>query len=127
MDIVFIQALAIETIIGVFDWEREIKQTVILDIDMAWDNAAAAVSDDLTDALDYGAVSQRLIDYVAATEFQLIEALAEQCCVIIQQEFNVPWLRLKLSKPGAVPEAVSVGLLLERGNKPVTTESGACS
>ncbi len=127
MDIVFIQALTIETIIGVFDWEREIKQRVVLDIDMAWDNQAAASSDDLVHALDYGAVSQRLIEYVSSTEFQLIESLAEQCCVIIQQEFKVPWLRLRLSKPAAVAEAASVGLILERGAKPMLTESGASS
>lgn len=116
MDKVFIRELRVDTVIGVYDWERKIQQTVVLDIEMAWDNRRAAATDDLSKALDYNAVSQRLMAYIKSTQFQLIETLAEQCSDILLNEFFVPWLRLRLSKPGAVPEAATVGLVIERGD-----------
>lgn len=119
MDIVFIRELEIKTVIGVFDWEREIKQTVVLDLEMGWDIRQAAETDALEHALDYSAVSQRLIAFVEASEFQLIETMAQQCAEIVRHEFSVPWLRLSVGKPGAVPEARTVGLVIERGNKAV--------
>lgn len=123
MDIVFIQALAVETVIGVFDWEREIKQTVLLDLDMAHDIRPAAETDCLEQALDYDSLSKRLITFIEAAEFQLIETLAEECATLLMTEFNIPWLRLKLSKPGAVPAANDVGLIIERGCKPIISDS----
>ncbi len=115
MDTVFIEALQIDTIIGVYDWERQVRQTVSLDVEMAWDNREAAATDDLQFALNYKAVADRLIEFVSGSQFQLIETMAEQICQIVQQEFSVSWLRLRLSKPGAVPQAKAVGLVLERG------------
>ena len=97
-DIVFIEDLRIQTVIGVYDWEREITQTVSLDLQMAFDIKRAAQSDAIADTLDYKAVSKRLIQFVEASEFQLVEALAEHCANIVLQEFPVTWLRLKLSK-----------------------------
>lgn len=123
MDRVFIQALAVETVIGVFDWEREIKQTVVLDLEMAHDIRRAAETDCLDHALDYDALSKRLIAFIESSEFQLIETMAEECTRLLMQEFNIPWLRLKLSKPGAVPAANDVGLIIERGCKPIISDN----
>lgn len=117
MDIVFIRDLAIDTVIGVYDWERQVRQTVSLDLEMGTDIRAAAASDDLTYTLDYKAVAKRLIDFVGSSEFELVETLAERCAQIVMSEFNVPWLRLRLSKPGAVRGARDVGVLIERGQR----------
>jgi dihydroneopterin aldolase len=114
-DRVFIKDLRVETVIGIFDWEREIKQAVSLDVEMAFDIRAAAKSDDIEDTLDYKAVAKRLIQVVQASEFQLVESLAERCAALILGEFPVDWLRLKLSKPGAVRGSSAVGVIIERG------------
>ena len=118
MDIVFIEALEIDCVIGIYDWERKITQKVVLDIEMAFDNRVPAASDDIADTLDYKAVSKRLIAYVGESSFGLVESLAERCAAIIREEFNVPWLRLKLSKPGAVTGSRAVGVVIERGTRP---------
>ena len=115
MDIIFISDLRIETIIGIFDWEREIKQTISLDIEMATDIRKAAASDHIDDTLDYKAVSKRLIDFVGGSEFQLVETLAERITEIIVTEFKVPWVKLRLNKKGAIRGASDVGVLIERG------------
>lgn len=118
MDRVFIEALEIECVIGIYDWERKITQRVVLDIEMAFDNRTPAASDNIADTLDYKAVSKRLIAYVGESSFGLVETLAERCAEIIRGEFSVPWLRLKLSKPGAVTGAKAVGVIIERGQRP---------
>lgn len=118
MDIIFLRGLKIETIIGVFDWEREIKQTVVLDLEMAADIRQAAATDELEDTLNYKAVAKRLIDFVSHSEFKLVETLSERICEIVLTEFSVPWVRLQLNKPGAVRGAQDVGILIERGRKP---------
>ena len=115
-DIVFIEDLRIQTVIGIFDWEREITQTVSLDLQMAFDIDRAGKSDNIADTLDYKAVSKRLIQFVEASEFQLVEALAEHCASIVLGEFPVSWLKLKLSKPGAVRGSSAVGVIIERGS-----------
>jgi dihydroneopterin aldolase len=117
MDLVFIEDLRIETVIGIYDWERTIKQTIALDIEMAFDNAKPAASDRIGDTLDYKAVSKRLIGFVGESRFELVETLAERCAAIIRDEFGVRWLRLKLSKPGAVTGSRAVGVLIERGER----------
>ena len=117
MDIVFIEDLRIETIIGIYDWERTTRQVVALDLEMAFDNVNPAVTDRIDDTLDYKAVSKRLIAFVEASHFELVETLAERCAEIIRAEFGVRWLRLKLSKPGAVTGARAVGVLIERGQR----------
>lgn len=118
MDIVYIRDLRIETIIGIFAWEREVLQVVSLDLEMAADIRPAAISDDIADALDYKTISKRLIQFVSESQYQLIEALAEAIADIVQEEFQVPWLRLRLSKPGALRGVQDVGLIIERGEKP---------
>ena len=114
MDKVFIENLAVETVIGIYDWEREIRQSVALDVEMDFDIAAAAASDDIVDTLDYKAVAKRLIRFIEKSEFQLVEALADQCARIILDEFPVNRLKLKLSKPGAVRGSSAVGVIIER-------------
>ncbi len=118
MDIVYIRDLQIETIIGIFDWERQVKQTVSLDLEMAADIRRAAETDDIQYALDYKTVSKRLISFIEQSEYQLVETMAEAVADIVREEFDVPWLRLRLSKPGALRGARDVGLLIERGEKP---------
>ena len=114
MDIVFIRDLRIETVIGIYDWEREITQTVIFDLEMGADIAKGAQSDSIEDALDYKAVSKRLVSFVSESRFQLVETLAERCAEIVLNEFQVPWVRLTLNKVGAVSAARDVGVIIER-------------
>ena len=118
MDTVFIEDLRIETVIGIYDWERKIRQVVALDLEMAFDNRKPAASDRIEDTLNYKAVSKRLIAFVEGSRFQLVETLAERCAEIVRSEFSVTWLRLKLSKPGAVRGSKAVGVVIERGTKP---------
>lgn len=117
MDIVFIRKLAIDTVIGIYDWEREIRQTVCLDLEMATDIRRAAATDDIAYTLNYKEVAKRLISYVSESEFLLVETMAERCAELVMSEFAVPWLRLRVSKPGAVRGAQDVGVLIERGEK----------
>lgn len=117
MDIVFIEALRVDALIGIYDWERRAKQPVVLDLEMAFDNRVPAATDRIEDTLNYKAVSKRLVAFVAASEFELVETLVERCAEIVQREFNVSWLRLRLSKPGAVRGAAAVGVQIERGRR----------
>ena len=114
MDTVFIEDLRIETVIGIYDWERKIRQVVAIDLEMAFDNTKPAATDRIDDTLDYKAVSKRLIAFVEASHFELVETLAERCAAIVLDEFGVTWLRLKLSKPGAVRGSRAVGVKIER-------------
>ncbi|PQA48580.1 dihydroneopterin aldolase [Amnimonas aquatica] len=118
MDIVYIRDFKVETVIGMFQWERRIRQTLSLDLEMAWDIRPAAASDSIEHALDYRAVAMRLKSHVESAEFQLVERLAESVWDILRDEFHVPWLRLRVSKPGAVRGAQDVGVLIERGRRP---------
>ena len=114
MDKVFIEGLEIDALIGIYDWERRIRQPLVFDIEMAFDNRIPAASDDIALTLNYKEVSKRLIDYVGQSGFGLVETLAERCAEIILSEFNVSQVRLKLSKPGAVRGARAVGVIIER-------------
>jgi dihydroneopterin aldolase len=119
MDRIFIEDLSIQTVIGIYDWEREIKQLVSLDLELEFDITRAAETDSIEDTLDYKAVSKRLIRFIEESEFQLVEALAERCAAIVLDEFPVNWLRLKLGKPGAVRGSSAVGVIIERGTPAV--------
>lgn len=114
MDHVFIEGLEIEALIGIYDWERRIRQPLVLDLEMTFDNRVPAASDDIADTLNYKAVSKRLIEYVSASDFGLVETLAERCAAIVLEEFKVDSVRLKLSKPGAVRGARAVGVSIQR-------------
>lgn len=117
MDIIYLKDLRIDTIIGIYDWERRTRQTVILDIEMATDISRAAATDDIENTLNYKAVAKRLISFVESSEFQLVETLAEHIAGIIIDEFHVPWLRLSVNKQGAVRGVRDVGVIIERGSR----------
>lgn len=117
MDIVYISDLKVDTVIGIFDWERRIRQTVSLDLEMATDIRRAAGSDHIDDALDYKTIGKRVISFIEASEFQLVETLAERVADLVLNEFGVPWLKLRLSKPGALRGSRDVGVIIERGER----------
>ena len=117
MDIVFLRQLQMDAVIGIHDWEREIRQPIILDLELASDTRVAAQTDSIEDALDYHAVAVRLTEFVRQSSFQLVESLAEACASILLREFGVSWLRLTVYKPDAVGNAQTVGVSIERGSK----------
>ena len=115
LDIIFIEALQVETVVGVYDWERRIRQPVVIDLEMGADVASAAASDDVADTLDYKAVSKRVQQLVGESSFFLVETLAERIAALVLDEFPVPWVRVKLNKVGALRGAKGVGIVIERG------------
>ncbi len=117
MDIVFLRDLRIDTVIGIYGWERRTRQTLIFDLEMSADVARAAASDDIKDTLNYKSVAKRLIQFVGESDFQLVETLAERCAQIIREEYGVRWVRLTLNKKGAVRGATDVGVIIERGER----------
>ena len=117
MDIIFLGGLEITTIIGIYDWERETKQTIVLDIEMAYDIQKAAKSDSIEDTLDYKAVSKKIISFVEESEYFLVEKLAEEITQLILNHFNISWVKLTLNKKGAIRGASDVGIIIERGKK----------
>ena len=122
MDIVYLRDLKVDCVIGIYDWERRIRQTLYIDIDMATDIRKAAASDDIKDTLDYKAVSKRVQQFVSESEFQLVETLAEKIAALVLKEFPVPWVRVRINKKGAVRNAGAVGVVIERGAKTRTEE-----
>jgi dihydroneopterin aldolase len=117
MDIVFLRDLRIDTVIGIYGWERRIRQTLVFDLEMSADVARAAASDDIADTLNYKAVAKRLTEFVGQSEFLLVETLAERCAAIVREEFGVRWVRVTLNKKGAVRGATDVGVIIERGER----------
>ena len=119
VDIIFLRGLQIETIIGIYDWERKTKQMIVLDLDMATDIREAAKTDAIEHTVDYKAVSKRLISFIERSEFLLVETLAENIAKIVIDEFDVPWVKLVLNKKGAIRGATDVGIVIERGQKSI--------
>ena len=117
MDIVFIRELKVDTVVGIYDWEKRMRQHVVLDIEMGTDIARAAKTDAIADTLDYKAVAKRVQQFVHDSQFGLVETLAEKVAGIVMQEFQVPWVKISLNKPGAVSGSKSVGVVIERGKK----------
>lgn len=114
MDIIFLRDLRVETIIGINDWERRTRQTVAIDLEMGADIRKAAATDSIDDTLNYKAVAKRLIQFVEESEFLLVETLAERIAGIVVEEFDVPWVKVVLSKPGAIRGSRDVGIAIER-------------
>jgi 7,8-dihydroneopterin aldolase/epimerase/oxygenase len=114
MDKIFIHALKAEAIIGIYDWERQVRQTVLVDIDLSADIRRAALTDSIEDTLNYKRVAKRVLAFVEASEFQLVETLAEHLAMLILEEFGVAWVRVVLAKPGAVRSSKDVGVEVER-------------
>ncbi len=117
MDIVYINKLRVDAVIGIYEWEKRIHQRLELDLEMGADIAHAALSDDIEDTLNYKAVAQRVNGFIQDHPFQLVETLAERVAALVREEFGVPWLRLRVSKPGAVKGARDVGVIIERGER----------
>jgi dihydroneopterin aldolase len=117
MDIIFLGGLEIDTVIGIYEWEREIKQTIVFDIEMAFDIRKAAETDDIAYTLDYKTVSDRIVKFVEQSEFYLVETLIEEVANILRNEFNIPWVKIILNKRGAIRRAKDVGIIIERGEK----------
>jgi dihydroneopterin aldolase len=118
MDKIFLHELKVETIIGIWEWERKIRQTVVIDLEMSADIARAAATDDVADTLNYKSVAKRIQSFVAESSFQLVETLAEKIAEIIREEFDVAWVRVKVHKPGAIRGSRDVGIDIERGERP---------
>jgi dihydroneopterin aldolase len=118
MDKIFLHELKVETIIGIWEWERKIRQTVIIDLEMSADIARAAATDDVADTLNYKSVAKRIQSFVADSSFQLVETLAERIAEIIRGEFGVAWVRVTVHKPGAIRGSRDVGIDIERGERP---------
>ncbi|MEH6627232.1 MAG: dihydroneopterin aldolase [Motiliproteus sp.] len=117
MDIVYIKGLKAETVIGIYDWEREIRQQVTLDLELGTDIRNAAATEEVANTLNYKSISERLLAFIEASEFQLVETMAEQIAALILEEFPVSGLKLRLGKPGAVPAADDVGVIITRGER----------
>ncbi len=117
MDIIYIRDLHIEAVIGVYEWERRMRQTLIFDLELGTDNRRAAATDRIADTVDYGAVARRIAALAEESRYQLVETLAERVAEVLLQEFNVPWLRLKIHKQGAVRGVRDVGVIIERGER----------
>ncbi|MCY0963880.1 dihydroneopterin aldolase [Parathalassolituus penaei] len=115
MDKVFIHGLAVDAVIGVFEWEKQVRQPLVFDLDMAWDIRQAARTDDLAFALNYQAVTEAVEQFVREQHFQLLESLLERLSEHLLQTFGMPWLRIRVEKPAVVPQARAVGLCIERG------------
>ena len=117
-DNVLIEGLAVETVVGVYDWEREVTQSLVVDLEMAWDIRMAAATDDLTHALNYQAVTEFIERFVREQNFQLLESLIQRLADALLKEFGMPWIRIQVEKPAVVPQARVVGLSIERGERP---------
>jgi len=113
-DRIFLHGLTTECIIGFIDWERRVKQTVVLDIELPVDCRHAALTDEVADTLDYKKVAKRVLEFVAASEFKLVETLAHRLALLILTEFNLEWVRIALNKPGAIRSSRDVGVTIER-------------
>ena len=117
MDIIYLHGLRVNAVIGIWEWEKRIRQVLEIDLDMGTDIKKAAASDDVADTLNYKAVAKRIETFIEETQFELVETLAERIADILLDEFGVPWVRVKLNKPGAIRGSRAVGVLIERGDK----------
>lgn len=116
-DIVYLRSLRLDVVIGVYPWERHIRQRLLLDLELATDIRPAAANEDLSLTLNYQAVADRVRAFAAESECMLVETLAERLAALVMSEFAVPWVRLKLDKQAAIAQAAGVGVIIERGER----------
>lgn len=117
-DRIYLRELRVAAVIGIYEWEQRVRQTVCIDLEMAADISSAAASDAIEDTLNYKAIAERLSSFVEESRFNLIETLAERAAGMLLAEFGIRWLRLSVSKPGAVRGAREVGIVIERAAPP---------
>ena len=117
-DTVFLHDLRVDVIVGIWEWERKIRQVVSIDLDMGADISTAAKHDDIEHTLNYKAVAKRVQSFLSESAFQLVETMAERLAELVINEFDVPWVTVKVNKPGAIRGSRAVGVLIERGNRP---------
>ncbi len=113
-DRVFLRGLTVECIIGFIDWERRVKQTVVVDLEIPVDCRSAARTDEVADTVDYKAVAKRVIAFVESSEFKLVETLAHRMALLVLEEFSLQWVRISVNKPGAIRGSRDVGVTVER-------------
>jgi dihydroneopterin aldolase len=113
-DRIFLHGLTAECVIGFIDWERRVRQTVVVDLEMPVDCARASLTDEIADTLDYKKVAKRALEFIGASEFKLVETLAHRLALVILEEFGVEWVRISLNKPGAIRNSRDVGVVIER-------------
>ncbi|HXS26485.1 MAG TPA: dihydroneopterin aldolase [Steroidobacteraceae bacterium] len=123
-DCIFLRGLAVECIIGFIEWERRVKQTVVIDLELPVDCARAALSDEVSDTLDYKRLAKRVIAFVEGSDFKLVETLAHRTALLILEEFGVEWVRLTLNKPGAIRKSRDVGVSIERRRAELSQAAG---
>ncbi len=114
MDTIFLTDMRVETVVGIWDWERKIRQTVSIDLEMGYDIRPAAETDSIEDTLNYKAVAKRVQKFVADSSFQLVETMAEKIAALILDEFDIAWVQVRVNKPGAIRGARDVGVLIRR-------------
>ncbi|MGH8131613.1 MAG: dihydroneopterin aldolase [Steroidobacteraceae bacterium] len=119
-DQIFLHGLTAECIIGFIDWERQVRQTVVVDLELPVDCRHASLTDEVTDTLDYKKVAKRALEFIAASEFKLVETLAHRLALVILSEFAVEWVRICLNKPGAIRNSRDVGVQIERRRADLT-------
>jgi dihydroneopterin aldolase len=124
-DRIFLRGLAVECIIGFIDWERRVKQTVIIDLEIPVDCSKAALSDEVADTVDYKSVAKRVIGFVEASEFKLVETLAHRMAMLVLEEFSLQWIRISVNKPGAIRGSRDVGVVVERTRADLPASAGA--
>jgi dihydroneopterin aldolase len=124
-DRIFLRGLAAECIIGFIEWERRVKQTVVVDLELPVDCRRAAATDDVADTVDYKRVAKRVLAYIEASEFKLVETLAHRLALLLLEEFGVEWARVSLNKPGAIRNSRDVGVVIERSRADLTAAAAA--
>ena len=113
-DTIFLRDMRVDTVIGIWDWERKIRQTVSIDLEMGADIALAASTDSIDDTLNYKKVAKRVQQFVSASDFQLVETMAQKIAELILDEFDIPWVNVSVNKPGAIRGARDVGVRIRR-------------
>ena len=119
-DRIFLRGLTAECIIGFIDWERRVKQTIVVDLELHVDCRRASASDDVADTVDYKKVAKRVLAYIEASEFRLVETLAHRLALLLLEEFGLEWVRISLNKPGAIRSSRDVGVVIERSRADLT-------
>ena len=126
-DLIFLRDLRTEVIIGIFDWERRVKQTISIDLEIPVDIRRAAATDRIEDTVNYKALAKRVLSFVEASDCQLVETLAERVALLLLQEFDLDWVRLTLNKPGAIRSSRDVGVALERTRADLLARRGGAA